>query len=168
MRSTTPKSALALACVTLLAGAVAVQAGDPPAVAKGKKLIDANAEMICKFAHAPATYTYKSHEYVGSKTTKDGLHELTYKFNVKGRLKMQKMQMAFFFKDNGEFEFLRVGDSSTLYEPFAKLSDAYLKQVRGDVGKLPAFAGNAERLRTIDTTPARELCEMYLKAQQKK
>jgi hypothetical protein len=155
-------SALACAALAVLAGLAAGQGADD-AVARAKKLIEANAEKICKFAHAPSTYAYKGKEFIGQKKTKDGHLELTYKFDVKGNLKMQKMYLSFFFKDNGQFEFLRVKDSTTLYEPFKKLSASYLKQLRGDMAKRPAAQANTDLLRVIDRSDAQELCEMYLK-----
>jgi hypothetical protein len=155
----------ALACATLvaLAGPAGGRGTDEAAVARARKLIEANAEKICKFAHAPSTYTYKGKEFMGQKMTKDGRLELTYKFDVKGNLKMQKMYLSFFFKDSGEFEFLRVKDSTTLYEPFKKLSASYLKQLRGEMAKRPAAQANTDLLRVIDRADAQELCEMYLK-----
>jgi len=116
------KPLLTGAALLALVGYAAGQGADDAAVARAKKLIEANAEKICKFAHAPSTYTYKGKEFVGQKKTKDSRLEVTYKFDVKGNLKMQKMYLSFFFKDDGQFEFLRVKDSTTLYEPFKKLS----------------------------------------------
>jgi hypothetical protein len=158
--------ALAGAALLALVGLAAGQGADDATVARAKKLIEASAEKICKFAHAPKTYTYKGKEFVGQKKTKDGHLELTYKFDVKGNLKMQKMYLAFYFKDSGEFEFLRVKDSTTLYEPFKKLSAAYLKQLRGEMAKRPVAQASTELLRVIDGANAQELCEMYLKQTQ--
>src|SRR5262245_44648242 len=90
-------SALTCAALAALAGLASGQGADDAGVARAKKLIEANAEKICKFAHAPSTYAYKGKEFVGQKKTKDGRLEVTYKFDVKGNLKMQKMSLSFFF-----------------------------------------------------------------------
>ncbi len=168
MNRVTTRSLRALACAAvLLAAGIAVHAGEDSALVKeGRKLIGANAENICRFAHAPSTYTYISNEYVGHKKTKDGFEELTYKFAVKGNFKKQTMQIAFYFKNDGKFDFLRARDYTTAYEPFKKLSSSYLKQLRGQMAKRPAVAGNTELLRTVDNAGGQELCEMYLKQAQ--
>jgi hypothetical protein len=160
-RTTRSLHALAFAAVAALTGFAAGQGADE--VARAKKLISDNARKICEFAHAPSTYSLKGAEFVGEKKSKDGRVELTYKFDVKGRLKMQKMYLSFFFKDNGQFEFLRVKDYTTAYEPFKKLSNAYLKELRGKMAKLPAVQANTDLLRTIDSADGKGLCEMYLK-----
>jgi hypothetical protein len=163
MRHLSTRSAFALTCaaVAALTGVALGQGTDE--VARAKKLISANAKKICAFAHAPSTYGFKGADYVGEKKFKDSRFELTYKFDVKGRLKAQKMYLSFVFKDNGQFEFLRVKDSTTLYEPFTKLSNAYLKELRGEMAKRPAAQANTDLLRTIDSADGKTLCEMYLK-----
>jgi hypothetical protein len=147
-----------------MASALTVQAaGEPRAVAEGKKLISANAEQICLFAHAHSSYGYKDHEFVGHKMTKDGYHALTFRFTVKGNIKTQTMDMEFYFKDNGEFQFLRVPAHTTIYKPFEQLSKSYLKELRDQMAKRPTVAANTELLRVVDTASARDLCEMHLK-----
>jgi hypothetical protein len=155
---------LTYSALFLCATAATGQGDEPAAVAKGKKLISANAEKICLFAHAYKTYGYKDHEFVGYKKTKDGYYELSYRFTVKGNLKTQTMDMAFFFKETtGAFEFLRVPASTTLYEPFTRVSASYLKQLREEMAKRPQVQNNTELLRVVDKANAKELCEMYLK-----
>jgi hypothetical protein len=155
-------------CAALfLTASLALQAsGEPAAVAAGKKLIGANAENICLFAHAHSSYGYKSHDYLGSTRTKDGYYELTFLFTVKGNLKTQTMLMAFYFKEGGQFEFLRVRKYTTIYEPFHRLSNAYLKQLREQMGKRPVVQSNSDLLRAADTASAQDLCEMHLKLAQ--
>ncbi len=118
------------------------------------------------FAHAYSSYGYKSHEYLGSTKTKDGYQELTFLFTVKGNLKTQTMLMAFYFKDSGQFDFLRVRKYTTIYEPFRQLSNSYLKQLREQMGKRPVVQSNSELLRAVDTASAQDLCEMHLKLAQ--
>ncbi len=163
MRHLSTRSVYALACAAVAALVTCAAGQGADELGRAKKLIRSQARKICEFAHAPATYTFKGAEYVGEKKTKDGHFELTYKFDVKGRLKAQKMYLSFFFKDNGQFEFLRVNDYSTLYEPFRKLSNAYLKQLRGEMAKRPAAQANTDLLRTIDSADGKALCEMYLR-----
>src|SRR5262249_15889867 len=118
----------------------------------------------CLFAHAHKTYGYKDHEFVGYKKTKDGYYELTYRFTVKGNLKTQTMDMAFFFKETtGAFEFLRVPASTTIYEPFTRVSASYLKQLREEMAKRPQVQTNTELLRVVDKANGKEVWEMYLK-----
>jgi hypothetical protein len=157
-----------LACAVLLfASAVLVRAaGEPAAVTEGKRLIDANADNICRFAHAYSSYGYKSHEYLGSTKTKDGYYEMTFLFTVKGNIKTQTMLMAFYFKESGEFNFLRVRKYTTIYEPFTRLSNSYLKQLREQMAKRPVVQSNSELLRAADTASAQDLCEMHLKLSQ--
>ena len=69
---------------------------------------------------------------------------MTFQFTVKGNLKTQKMNMVFIFKDDGAFESLRAKDHTTIYEPFTKLSKAYLKQLREQMAKRPAVKTNTE------------------------
>jgi hypothetical protein len=153
----------ALACAALLLAGAAAAADEAAAVERGKKLITANAENICLFAHASSTYGYKEHAYVGQHRTADGHLELVFTFTVKGNLKTQKMQMGFFFDKDGRFEFLRVRDYSTIYEPFKRLSSAYLKELRDQMAKRPVVQNNSELLRTVDGCSAQDLCEMHLK-----
>jgi hypothetical protein len=155
--------ALACSALGILVGLAPGQGTEEAILARAKKLISGHAKKICAYAHAPATYSYKGAEYLGEKKTKDGHFELTYRFDVKGRLKSQKMYLSFFFKDNGQFEFLRSKDFTTIYEPFTKLSTGYLKELRGDMAKRPAVKDNTDLLRRVDSADAKQLCEMYLK-----
>ncbi len=139
------------------------KAGDSPVVTGGKKLIAANAEKISRFAHAANTYTYKGHEYLGHKETEDGYHKLTYLFTVKGNFKMKTMKLAFYFRGDGQFHHVSDEKSTTLYDPFTRLSASYLKQLRRDMAGRPDVQGNAALLRTIDRANGKELCEMYLR-----
>jgi hypothetical protein len=161
---------LLFACVALVAaGALLARAGErgqPAAVTQGKKLIGDNAEHICLFAHAESSYGYKSHEYVGHKRTSDGYYELTYRFIVKGNLKTQNMYLSFFFKDNGDFEFLRIKDYTTIYKPFKQLSTRYLEERRKQMAARPIVQNNTELLRVIDTADGQVLCELHLKLAQ--
>jgi hypothetical protein len=160
-------SILGLTCGALVALAgLATAEGAGDAVAKAKKLIENHAKKICAYAHAPSTYTYKGSKYLGTNKTKDGRFEVSYRFDVKGKLKSQTMDMSFFFKDSGEFDFLRVKDYTTIYEPFKKLSASYLKSVRQDTARMPAVAGNTALLKRVDAATAQELCEIFLKETQ--
>jgi hypothetical protein len=153
----------ALLLLATTAPAPAVQNDEPMAVTKGKKLIATNADKICRYAHAYSTYGYKDHEFIGHKRTKDGYYELTYKFTVKGNIKTQRMYMTFYFRESGTFEFLKVGDYTTIYEPFNRLSASYLKELRQEMSKRRPVQSNTELLRVVDAATARELCEMHLK-----
>jgi hypothetical protein len=149
------------ACVLLLVNSAA--ADESTVVERGKKLVADNAENICLFAHAYSSYGYQEHEYVAHNKTADGYHELVFAFTVKGNFKTQKMQMGFFFKDDGRFAFLRVREYTTIYEPFHQLSRSYLKQLREQMAKRSVVQSNRELLRTVDTCSAQDLCEMHLK-----
>jgi len=157
-----------LACAALLlASAIAVQAGG---VEKGRKLIENNAKKICEYTYPPtglSGYGYKGIEYLGEKKTKDGLVELTYQFTVKGNIKTQTMMMSFFVKDNGDFEFLRPGKSTTTGEPF-KVAAAYLKKLRAEMAQRPQVAGDAALTRVVEGETAQQLCERFLKQQQER
>lgn len=152
-----------LVVLALAAPAAPSQADETAVVARGKKLIRDNAEKICLFAHAYSSYGYRDNEFIGWRKTKDGYHELTYRFTVKGNFRTQTMQMGFYFHQSGAFEFLRVKDYSTIYEPFNRLSTSYLKELREEMGRRPLVQSNTELLRVVDVASARELCEMYLK-----
>jgi hypothetical protein len=168
MSHTSKRSIPWIACgalVALAGWATAQGAGDGDG-AKAKKLIENNAKTICMFTHAPSTYTFKNAQYLSTSKTKDGHFEVTYRFNVAGNLKNQKMDIAFYFKDSGEFDFVRVTESTTLYEPFKKLSASYLKEVRQSTAKLPAVAGNTTLLKRVDAANAQELCEIFIRETQ--
>jgi hypothetical protein len=158
---------LGLACGAFLALAglaEAQAAGD--AVAKAKKLIEGNAQKICEYTHAPKSYTFKGARFVSTSKTKDGRFEVTYQFTVKGTVKTQKEDLSFYFKDSGEFDFVRVKNYTTIYEPFKSVSAGYLRSLRQDTAKMPAVAGNTDLLKRIDTMGAQALCEVYLRQTQ--
>jgi hypothetical protein len=156
---------LAVAALVGLGGlATAKPAGET--VARAKKLIENHAKKICAYTHAPKTYTFKELKYLGTTNTKDGRFEVTYQFKVKGNIKNQTMDIQFFFKDSGEFDFVRVKSSTTLYEPFTKLSAGYLKSVREETAKMPGIAGNTDLLKRVDASNGRQLCEIFLRETQ--
>ncbi|MCI0461644.1 MAG: alpha/beta hydrolase [Gemmataceae bacterium] len=168
MTRSTSWSVQGFSCALLLLAsapvpATTLQGDEPAAVTRGKKLIAANADKICRYAHAYSTYGYKDNEFIGHKKTKDGYYELAFKFTVKGNIKTQTMHMTFFFRESGSFEFLKVSDYTTIYEPFNRLSAGYLKELRQEMSKRPVVQKNTELVRVVDTATARELCEMHLK-----
>jgi hypothetical protein len=158
---------LGLACGASLALAGLAQAqGAGDATTRAKKLIEGHAKKVCEYAHAPKTYTFKGARFVSTSKTKDGRFEVTYQFTVKGNLKTQKMDISFFFKDGGDFDFVRTKDYTTIYEPFKNLSASYLRSLRQATAKMPAVAGNTDLLKRVDSANAQALCEIFLRETQ--
>ena len=51
---------------------------------------------------------------------------------------------------------------TTTYEPFKRLSAAYLKQLRKQTAQRPGIQNNAALRQVVDNADARRLCELHL------
>jgi hypothetical protein len=151
-----------LALVALLPAAPAARADDP-ALARAKKLIEDNGQMICFFA--VPTYKYVDVGFNSDRKLNDG-YEVVCTFEVKSRVRLNTVRIAFLFDTAGNFESCSVVRHSTFWKPFLSAVGAkQLAKQRETLEAHPSVRDDRKMLGFAREANPKQLCELYLRVE---
>ena len=160
MRNTRRFAALLALAPLLLAAPVRA---DDPALGRAKKLIEDNGKMICFFA--VPTYKYVDVGFNSDRKLNDG-YEVVCTFEVKSKVRLNTVRIAFLFDTAGNFESCSVVRHSTFWKPFLSAVGAkQLAKQRETLEAHPSVKDDRKMLGFAREANPKQLCELYLRVE---
>lgn len=158
MKASLCVASLFCVCLTACAGE------NRPAVQRAQNLIRSQGQVIAFFSLP--TYRFTSMGYNDYRPLDDGF-ELNYTLIVQSKIQTNAIQVAFVFDSLGRFDFCKVLSHTTLWTPFGNaVGEEQLRAQRAFMTDHPLIRNSRDRLRLVENSGPKQLCEFYLQLEQ--